>query len=386
MISKMIDGKEVISNSDEYFSEDLICVGAWLKTNQDKFTEEQKQRLRDIGYVLTGEEKDLFETYYGYLVKLKEQGDNTNLVSSDRIRVKNDGTIEVVKEKKKRIGNKVELINKEEVYSNDLIRLGAWLKTNQDKFTEEQKQRLRDIGYVLLGEENDFDSYFSILIKLKEQGENINLARTDKIRVNADGSISIYKINVTSVNGKSQKNYDEGYFDEDLFRLGYWFISNQDKFTEEQKQRLRDIGYVLKEDKESEKDKFERNYNYLVKLKEQGDDTNLTSSTKLRLEENGSISVVKKVYKSINGKTIFINKDEYSKKELVSAGLYLFKNQDKFTEEQKQRLRDIGYVLNKNSKKKYEESDILFEGNSHMTKIISNIQEKRENNDGRKLY
>ena len=300
--------------------------------------------------------------------------------------MKNDGTIEVVKEKKKRIGNKVELINKEEVYSNDLIRLGAWLKTNQDKFTEEQKQRLRDIGYVLLGEENDFDSYFSILIKLKEQGENINLARTDKIRVNADGSISIYKINVTSVNGKSQKNYDEGYFDEDLFRLGYWFISNQDKFTEEQKQRLRDIGYVLKEDKESEKDKFERNYNYLVKLKEQGDDTNLTSSTKLRLEENGSISVVKKVYKSINGKTIFINKDEYSKKELVSAGLYLFKNQDKFTEEQKQRLRDIGYVLNKNSKKKYEESDILFEGNSHMTKIISNIQEKRENNDGRKLY
>lgn len=88
----------------------------------------------------------------------------------------------------------------------------------------------------------------------------------------------------------------------------------------------------------------------------------------------------------IKAKLRVVKIDSDSKKELVAAGLYLFKNQDKFTEEQKQRLRDIGYVLNKNSKKKYEESDILFEGNGHMTKVISNIQEKSENNDGRKLY
>ena len=42
-------------------------IRKWLYNNQDKFTEEQKQKLRDIGYVLKGEGKDKFEIYYQYL-------------------------------------------------------------------------------------------------------------------------------------------------------------------------------------------------------------------------------------------------------------------------------------------------------------------------------
>ena len=148
-MTKIIDGKQVMINADEFYSKDLVSVGNWLSNNQNNFTEEQKQRLRDIGYVLKEDEEEKFEIYYGYLVQLKKQGDTTNLASQDKIKHNTDGTIEIVKIIIKTIDGRRVIINADEYNSQDLINVGKWLYTNQDNFTEVQKQRLRDIGYVL---------------------------------------------------------------------------------------------------------------------------------------------------------------------------------------------------------------------------------------------
>ena len=164
--------------------------------------------------------------------------------------------------------------------------------------------------------------------------------------------------------------------------IGKWLYKNQDKFTEEQKQKLRDIGYVLK----GEEDKFEIYYQYLVKLKEQGEDTNLVVSDKIKINEDSSITIIKKKSKVDKGKLEIINKEEYNDNKLINLGAYLYRNQDKFTEGQKQKLRDIGYVLKEDAKKNFDVSDKIFEADSHMSKVVSNIQSKKENNDGRKLH
>ena len=183
--------------------------------------------------------------------------------------------------------------------------------------------------------------------------------------------------------GELEQINKEEYLDSDLIRLGGWLNDNQDKFTEEQKEKLRDIGYVLKEEKE---DKFEIYYQYLIKLKEQGEDTNLVVSDKIKINEDSSITIIKKKSKVDKGKLEIINKEEYNDNKLINLGAYLYRNQDKFTEGQKEKLRDIGYVLKEDAKKNFDVSDKIFEADSHMSKVVSNIQSKKENNDGRKLH
>ena len=52
----------------------------------------------------------------------------------------------------------------------------------------------------------------------------------------------------------------------------------------------------------------------MVKLKEQGEDVNLASIDKIRINEDGTISVIKKKIQMIDGKQEIINKEEYNDK------------------------------------------------------------------------
>ena len=152
---KRIDGKRVFVNEEEYKAADLIAIGFWLSDNdsRSKFDEDQKAKLRKVGYILNedkGNKKD-FDYYYDILLKLQEQGDSTDLAAADKVRVKADGTVEVVKRKIKYIDGKQVIANEEEYKAEDLIAIGNWLSKNsrQSKFDEDQKAKLREVGYVL---------------------------------------------------------------------------------------------------------------------------------------------------------------------------------------------------------------------------------------------
>ena len=78
----MEDGKQIQINKEEYQNPNLITTGNWLYINQNEFTKEQKQKLREVGYELQEDKKttdDLFDYHYSLLLKLKEQGQPTNL-------------------------------------------------------------------------------------------------------------------------------------------------------------------------------------------------------------------------------------------------------------------------------------------------------------------
>ena len=124
---------------------------------------------------------------------------------------------------------------------------------------------LRDIGYVLLGDE--FNSYYYYLKKIKEQNESgiceeysTNLANRDKIKIDSEG-IHVVKY------GSSEYNSP------DLLGVGLWLSRHQSDFNETQKQMLREVGYVLKEDKnkkfnESKKKVDSLNHDKVLKMVE----------------------------------------------------------------------------------------------------------------------
>ena len=195
-----------------------------------------------------------FDYYYSLLVKLKEQGEDVNLSYADKLDIKEDGTIIVVKRETKMFEGELTLVNSK-IYNNPkLINAGRWFQRNQSTFDEIQKQRLRDIGYVLRGEEEDlFEKYYSYLAKLKEQGKDVNLATKDKLDIKEDGTIIVVKIKRKMVGGKLIQTNSEIYNNPKLIPVGRWFSRKQSTFDDAQKQRLREIGYVLKEDKKKKK-------------------------------------------------------------------------------------------------------------------------------------
>ena len=260
------EGKQILVNKEEYQDVNLIKTGNWFYNNQNKFTKEQKQKLREVGYELQEDKKtkeDLFDYHYGLLLKLKENGQLTNLTNSDKIRVNNDGTILVIKKVIHETKDRKQIqMNKDEYQDPNLITTGNWLYVHQKEFTKEQKQKLRDIGYVLK-EDDLFDYYYDLLLKLKEQKQSTKLSKHDKIRINNNGTLSVIKkISQEIENGTREIINKEEYQDPSLIKTGEWLYRNQNKFTKEQKQKLRDIGYVLKEDKvkklEVQKQKLEK--------------------------------------------------------------------------------------------------------------------------------
>ncbi|MBO6195325.1 MAG: hypothetical protein J6O56_03140 [Bacilli bacterium] len=392
--SKKNNGEKIYVNINEYEDTKLIPTGNWLYNNQDKFTEEQKQMLRNVGYILkedkeTFEEK--FEYHYSLLERLTTQGLSANLLSDDKIKMDENGLLSIIKPKMKLKNGKAVQVNKEEYFDSSLISSGNWLYVNQSNFTKEQKQKLRQIGYVLkedilltddifkynsdslykLPFDNIFKYHLNILYKLQEQGFSTNLSAQDKIKINDDRSLSLIKIKTEFVDGKQIRINDEEYNDESLITTGNWLYNNQDKFTEEQKQELRTIGYKLNEDKTFD-NSFDYYYGLLEKLVNQGLSANITKDTRLRINDDDTLTIVIRKYKNINKKAVQINKEEYQDKRLVTIGNWLYNNQDKFTEEQKQKLRDIGYVLKEDKKMRLEEQR-------------QKLEELKKNKKGKKL-
>ena len=328
-----------------YNDKNLIAIGDWLKRNQKNLSAEEKQMLRDIGCELKEDKKVeykveyTFNYFYSLLEKLKESGQTTNLVFGDKIRINEDGSLTIVK-------------RGQEGYDNEnLISIGRWLYKHQKEFSAEEKQMLRDIGYELKEDkkvEYTFNYFYSLLEKLKESGQSTKLVKNDRIRINENGSLTVVKIG------------QEGYNDKNLIAIGDWLYKHQKEFSAEEKQMLRDIGYELKEDKKVEYT-FNYFYSLLEKLKESNQPTNLASGDKIRINEDGSLTIVKK------------GQEGYDGENLIAIGDWLNRNQKKLSDEEKQMLRDIGYELQEDKKKKYKSKVQKFNEVSNFEKLNNNI-------------
>ena len=171
----------------------------------------------------------------------------------------------------------------------------------------------------------------------------------------------------------------------DLLNVGQWLYNHQNKikpiFDENQKQLLREVGYVLKEDKSNvKKEEFDKIFNdyygLLVKIKEQNESgiceeysTNLTNKDKIKVDSEGIVHVVKK------------SSSEYKSPDLVNAGQWLYNHQNKvkpiFDENQKQLLREVGYVLQEDKNKKFNESKKKVDS-LHHDNVIEMVEYKKE--------
>ena len=362
-------------NSSEYNYQGLLNTGDWLYKNRSDFDEMQKQMLRDIGYVITGDE---FNSYYYYLKKIKEQNEldiceeySTNLSATDKIRIDSEGKVHVVKKESP------------EYKSSDLLNPGQWLYKNQSDFDEKQKQMLKEVGYVLQEEKLEeefnktFNYHYGFLVKIKEQNESekckysysTNLASMDKIKIDSEGIVHVVKY------GSPEYNYPG------LLNVGDWFNSHQSDFNENQKQMLREVGYVLKEDKSNfEKEKFNKTFNYyyslLVKIKEQNESdiceeysTNLASNDKIKVDSDEMVHVVK------------YGSPEYNYPGLLNVGWWFNEHQSDFDENQKQMLRDIGYVLKEDKLTPEEEFNNTF--NNYYSLLVK-IKKQNESGTGEK--
>ena len=387
----------VKKNSPEYNSPNLLNVGEWFYSHQNRvqpiFNESQKKMLRKVGYILqedklTPEEKfnKTFNEYYSLLVKIKEQNESgiceeysTNLANSDKIKVDSKGIVHVVKK------------SSPEYNFPDLLNVGQWLYKHQNSvqpvFDETQKQMLREVGYVLqedkltIEEEfnKTFNDYYGLLVKINEQNESgiceeysTNLATTDKIKIDSEGIVHVVK-----------KNSSE-YKSLDLLNVGLWLYNHQSSyqpiFDEIQKQMLREVGYVFQEDKLTPEEEFNKIFNdyygLLVKIKEQNESgiceeysTNLTNKDKIKVDSEGIVHVVKK------------SSSEYKSPDLVNAGQWLYNHQNKvkpiFDENQKQLLREVGYVLQEDKNKKFNEFKKKVDS-LHHDNVIEMVEYKKE--------
>ena len=196
--------------------------------------------------------------------------------------------------------------------------------------------------------EYTFNYFYSLLEKLKESGQSTKLVKNDRIRINENGSLTVVKIG------------QEGYNDKNLIAIGDWLYKHQKEFSAEEKQMLRDIGYELKEDKKVEYT-FNYFYSLLEKLKESNQPTNLASGDKIRINEDGSLTIVKK------------GQEGYDGENLIAIGDWLNRNQKKLSDEEKQMLRDIGYELQEDKKKKYKSKVQKFNEVSNFEKLNNNI-------------
>ena len=114
----------------------------------------------------TEKDERVFEEYYQILARLKKLGLKTNLSSTDKVLVNEDGSLEVISKPEVKDGKpKFSTINgrketeaewnerKRKYKSNQAKAVGRWLYDNYDKLSSKKKDKLQDLGY-LNGEKN----------------------------------------------------------------------------------------------------------------------------------------------------------------------------------------------------------------------------------------
>ena len=213
--------------------------------------------------------------------------------------------------------------------------------------------------------EETFNYYYGLLVKIKEQNESgicekysTNLANKDKIKIDSNGIVHVVKKN------SPEYNYPG------LINVGWWFNEHQSDFDVEKKQMLRDIGYVLSGDE------FNSYYYYLKKIKEQNESgiceeysTNLSIEDKIKIDSEGIVHVVKK------------SSPEYKSPDLLNVGNWFYKHQNTiqpvFDENQKQMLREVGYVLQEDKMKKFNESKKKVDS-LHHDKVLEMVERNKE--------
>ena len=143
---------------------------------------------------------------------------------------------------------------------------------------------------------------------------------------------------------------------------------------------LREVGYVLQEDKLTPEEEFNKTFNYyyglLVKIKEQNESgiceeysTNLVQRDKIKIDSDGIVHVVK--YSS----------PEYKSPDLLDVGKWLCNHQNRvqpiFDENQKHLLREVGYVLQEDKKKKFNESKKKVDS-LHHDNVVEMVERNKE--------
>ena len=280
----------------KYYSDQAKAVGSWLYKNYDKLSDDKKNELQKLGY-LNGEEnhkykgmsdteKDerVFEEYYQILARLKKLGLKTNLSSSDKVLVNEDGSLEVISWPKVKNGKpSLSTINgrketeaewnerKRKYKSNRAKAVGSWLYNNYDKLSDDKKNELQKLGY-LNGEENHkykgmsdtekdervFEENYKILVKLDELGLKTNLSASDKVLVNEDGSLEVIsqprvredgKPSLSTINGRKETEAEwnerkRKYYSDQAKAVGSWLYKNYDKLNDDKKNELQKLGYL----------------------------------------------------------------------------------------------------------------------------------------------
>ena len=114
----------------------------------------------------------------------------------------------------------------------------------------------------------------------------------------------------------------------------------------------------------------------LVKIKEQNESgiceeysTNLATDDKIKIDSEGIVHVVK------------YDSPEYKSPDLLNVGQWLYNHQNKikpiFDENQKQMLREVGYVLREDKKKKFDESKKKVDS-LHHDNVVDMVESKKE--------
>ena len=79
-----------------------------------------------------------------------------------------------------------------------------------------------------------------------------------------------------------------------------------------------------------------------------------------------------------------MNKEEYYDKSLINTGYWLYTNQESFSEEQKSRLREVGYKLKEDKKNSYNSAKQEFDSSSNFSRVNKKVNNKEADN-GRKI-
>ena len=82
------------------------------------------------------------------------------------------------------------------------------------------------------------------------------------------------------------------------------------------------------------------------------------------------------------------NEEEYKAEDLIAIGNWLSKNsrQSKFDEDQKAKLREVGYVLTEDKKKRFAEADTKFNDDSTFKNVVDNMKNKKVDTNERTIY
>ena len=424
---------EYFANKEEAkskYGEDVEIIGIGYvinrykngkNTSEKNLTAEQIKELRNTGLmVVTEKERDpimIPKNFDDYVLLLKEMQKAQDKTGRDINSIKVKEVVRITK-----INDEYEFecfANREEVrkkYSEnvDTIGIGRVIgnfkrgkNTSQKDLTVEQIKRLRDIGLMVVPE-NERDpiimpkSFEEYVLLLKEMQKAQDKTGRDINSIKVKEVVRITKINDEYafeyfVNREdAQKKYGENVETIGIGQVISYFkrgkLSSSGKnLMAEQIKMLRDIGLRVVTEKERdsimEPKRFEDYVELLKKLQENKIDINaIKGNDKMRIIKNDNgydFQIVHKKIKCANGKQTIANALEYNQDDLMTIGQKIDKLRrgqysisTYLTIDQMQTLLDIGFKFNKGIEDKIYKQEICMQHNIDLKindKIIERI-------------